>query len=239
MRLALTLCSGALLFACARGAAGPEPADGDAGTFTGAVGASTGGANTGGGQEPGNTTGGEPNTGGEDADANTGEAPASELDAGDLPPEVVCRTEALGSCASPTDLGEVIGNNKGDTITKSDIGSAWFRIKVRDDDSNGFVESAMGIGLTLRASDSVNFDLFLYRDGDASCSDDPFTSTKVSGEDALDHIWNAAGPDMGETRTLTIEVRQVSATCDTWTLEIKPHPCNNYSAPLGETCATK
>ncbi len=244
MRLALTLCSSTLLCACALGSAGPMANDDD-GSFTSAVGAATGGANTSGDMGPNNTTGGDNNTGGtspdttgaQGEDAGDTEGSGSGADAG---AELVCPTAAAGSCASPTDLGEVAGNQDGAPITKSGTGSAWFRIKVSDDQSNRFVESAMGIGLTLSSSDpGVNYDLFLYRNGDTSCDDKPYASTKQNGTDEVDHIWNAVGPQLGEARNLTIEVRQVSANCGTWALEIQPHPCSNYSAPLGDTCATK
>jgi len=250
MRLALTLCTSALLFACARGSAGPLT-DEDAGSFVGAVGATPdgGGANTGASNSPPDTNGGNNQAGSTGSDAtggnSSGAASAGEADGGDGEgvdggTPLACRATAAGSCANPQDLGEIAGNNRGTTIVKSDSGSAWFRITVSDDDSNGYVESTMGLGLTLKSSDTTaNYDLFLYRDGDGACSDRPYKSEKPSGEDAVDHIWNAAGPVAGQTRTLTIEVRQVSAMCGTWTLEIEPHPCSTFAAPAGDTCATR
>ena len=217
-----------LLVACARGAAVKEASD--AGSFVDDATAEDAGTEVDAGSAPL-----------QQPDANASRDASTTRDAGkDAGDTALSCAAPSGSCTDAQDLGDIAGNVDGAALSQTGSGSAWFRISVRDDGSNGFVESAMGIGLKLTPStDSDNYDLFLYRSGDAACADQPFAATQPSGDEALDHIWNAAGPAMGETRTLVIEVRQIGASCGAWSLEIEPHPCSNYTAPSGDTCATK
>lgn len=233
MRLtsALTLC-GLVAAGCARSAAGDLLAPDAGGPLIEGMNDATAADADSGGADEGMGSG--ENGGGAEPDAG-GNGSLSDPDASD--PLVMCPDPST-SCASPEDLGEVAGNADGAAVTRSGSGSKFFKITVSDDDSNGFGESAMGIGVKLISSvASDNYDLFLYRNGDTACADNPFRSELPGGEDSVSHIWNAAGPTQGETRVLTIEVRKVGDGCGAWNLQVTPHPCSSFTAPGADNCA--
>lgn len=140
---------------------------------------------------------------------------------------------AGASCASPNacsgavDLGQVRGDNGADVKTADGHTSQWFKIRVTEDD-NAITGLDLWMTATLTSPPGTNFDLYLYvpNSDTLECSAITHQSTSASSTDSAtakfgeDGLWSNGSDD---SRTITVEVRHVSGTCDPskkWTLSL-------------------
>lgn len=135
---------------------------------------------------------------------------------------------ATNSCATATDLGSISGDNGNDTKSAQGSTSAWFTVRVTENDSSVFGNS-LEMKATLGSPAGTNFDLFVYVAGGGSgkeCSAVTSSSQQASGTDQAGAEWGEGGGlsnGSSDDRTVTIEVRHVSGTCSPgakWTLNL-------------------
>jgi len=169
------------------------------------------------------TAGGvDPGLDGSTIDARTGFDAAPAVDA----VSSVCPSAA--TCPTAMMLGSVSGDTANMKLSAMGHQSAWFRVRVTEDDSDV-------IGLTLRAAAkltspaTVDFDVFVYVNTGSNvveCSTTVGTTTTTGTVNETRAEWGegtiANGSDDG--RDVSIEVRPISGTCavgQTWQLEIE------------------
>lgn len=138
---------------------------------------------------------------------------------------------ATNKCIAATDLGSVSGDTNADTKSAQGHTSQWFTVRVTEDHS-GFLSGGRSLKLTaaLTSPPGTNYDVYLYVPASDSqeCSavSAQSTSTTVNdtarvefGESDSDALGNGSDDD----RTVTVEVRHVSGTCDPnqkWSLTV-------------------
>jgi len=127
-----------------------------------------------------------------------------------------CATAA--TCQTAVDLGSVSGDTGAATRTASGYQAAWYKIRVTEDDSDVFgIKLSATIQLTSPAAN--NYDVFVYVNTGSDvveCTTPSGTQTPSGTVDSTYIIWGEGtlsnGSDDG--RTVSIEVRPVSGTCD-------------------------
>ncbi len=137
------------------------------------------------------------------------------IDAAPDAPVSLCTSSA--TCAAAMDLGTVSGDTGADMKTASGYQSAWYRLRVTENDS-----SVIGVALRLTARltspAGTNYDLYLY----VNEGSDVIECTTVRGSgnstgtmDSVSISWGegtvANGVD--DSRSVSIEVRPVSGPC--------------------------
>jgi hypothetical protein len=169
---------------------------------------------------PSNPSPSDDSDAGDDAGADSGKPD------GDGGGAVACT--APSSCNGSTNLGSVRGDNGGDTKTAQGHTSQWFRVRVTEDD-HGLQAAELRLTATLTSPPNANFDLYLYVAGN-----DSLACTTVSAQSTSSGTTDSAKVKFGESgilangsdddRTVTVEVRHVSGTCDPtnkWSLTVK------------------
>jgi hypothetical protein len=174
---------------------------------------------------PGDDAGGEEQDGGAKTDSGNADAGA---DGGNTDGGTGTSCNATNGCATATDLGSISGDSNNDTKSAQGTTSAWFTVRVTENDSSIFGNS-LEMKATLGSPAGANFDLFLYLPGDGSgreCSAVASKSQQASGTDQAGLEWGEGGGfsnGSSDDRTVTIEVRHVSGTCSPgakWTLNL-------------------
>jgi hypothetical protein len=135
------------------------------------------------------------------------------------------KCEAKNTCASASDLGSIRGDAEGDTRSRRGTGSEFFSIEVTESITGFSDPYAMKAAITLVSPSKQNYDLFVY---DEDCSkpvkqseEGPDTTDKVAMEWG-ETGWNPLPNGDDDKKTLRIEVRQKSKTCDgEWTLLVQ------------------
>ncbi len=120
-----------------------------------------------------------------------------------------CQTN--GSCASAAQLGELRGDIGSDVLTREGVGSAFFRVDVKEEAPWYGEASPMKVVVSLVSPTSTQYDLYVHEGCTQSVEEGPGDSDQVRmtwGESR----WVANLVD--DSKTLLIEVRQVSPTCD-------------------------
>ncbi len=141
---------------------------------------------------------------------------------------------STGSCASPNtcasavNLGQVSGDKGADTQTRQGHTSQWLTVRVTENDSDiGGVQLEMTA--TLTSPPGTNYDLYVYvpSSDTLECSAVSYQSTSSSTSDSVKAKFGESGllsNGSSDDRTVTVEVRHVSGTCDPskqWTLTIE------------------
>jgi hypothetical protein len=135
---------------------------------------------------------------------------------------------ATNTCMGATDLGTVSGDTGADTKSAQGSTSQWFTVRVSEDNSDPFgVE--LWMTATLVSPPGTNFDLFVYVPGSDTreCNAVSNSSTSTTASDATTAKFGESGTfsnGSNDDRTVTVEVRHVSGTCDPtkkWTLNIE------------------
>jgi hypothetical protein len=126
-------------------------------------------------------------------------------------------------------LGTVSGDEGNVKLTASGHQSAWFRVRVTEDDSEL-------LGLSLRVASkltfpaSVGFETYVYvnanSDVAAECAITTGTRTTVGNLQTVKAEWGEGALSNGssDSRNVTIEVRPVGTNCSaaqTWSLEVE------------------
>ncbi|WP_437761725.1 hypothetical protein WMF27_03220 [Sorangium sp. So ce281] len=158
---------------------------------------------------------------GSDAGSNEGDGGAS----GGGGAVAECDYAAPNTCAGAEDLGEISGDDGGDSVTLTERGttSKWFKVYVVDKFN---VPGSEVFKATLTSPPGMNFDLIVYPGELEVDAPDCFTSG-VRGQgtpESFTTTWNdRAGPD--DHLWFAIEVRHVEGTAcgseATWTLTVK------------------
>jgi len=128
----------------------------------------------------------------------------------------VCATAA--TCPTAVDLGSISGDTGAATRTASGYQSAWYKVRVTEDDSDPFgIKLSASIRLTSPAAS--NYDVFVYINTGSDtieCTTPSGTLSTSGTTDTSYIIWGEGtfsnGSDDG--RTVSIEVRPISGACD-------------------------
>lgn len=132
---------------------------------------------------------------------------------------------APNTCASSVNLGSVRGDNGADTKSAQGHTSQWFTIRVTEDD-HGVLGKDLWMTATLTSPPGTNFDLYLYvpETDTLACTAVSEQSSNASGTDsAAAKFGEGFSNGSDDSRTVTVEVRHVSGTCDPnkkWTLTV-------------------
>jgi hypothetical protein len=135
---------------------------------------------------------------------------------------------ATNTCPTAQSLGTVSGDTGSATANGSGATSQWLSVRVTEDD-NSVIGKALKVKVTLTSPSSANFDLYLYVNkgtDQVECTTLSGSSTQTSGPDTVSLTWGegAVANGVDDSRTVSIEVRNVSGTCDpgsTWTLLVQ------------------
>jgi len=154
-----------------------------------------------------------------------------------VPPDTVggpaCTTLTAADClSSATSLGSISGDTGSPSKTLSGSDSQWARITITEDDSSLLSSKDLKVTVTLDSPSPENFDLFVYEGkakgdgGGIECSSVSGSSTSVTTFDSVSLSWKDNRPIGGfdDTKTLSIEVRAISLTCDpslSWSLKVE------------------
>jgi hypothetical protein len=141
-------------------------------------------------------------------------------------PMNVCPSAA--TCQTAMTLGQVSGDTGNMKLTAMGYQSAWFRVRVTEDNNDI-------IGLTLRGSakltspSAADFDVFVY----VNAGSDVIECTTTTGTTTTNGTVNQVRAEWGEgtipngsndSRHMSIEVRPISGTCapnQMWQLEVE------------------
>lgn len=145
----------------------------------------------------------------------------------DAPQQSVCASTQM--CSSAMMLGTVSGDTGNAKLTAMGYQSAWFRVRVTENDSNPF-------GLTLRVGAKITspsgaaFDTFIYVNGGSDvveCTTTTGTTTTAGNVKTVHAEWGEGTISNGndDGRFASIEVRPAAgAACgpaQTWSLEVE------------------
>jgi hypothetical protein len=158
-------------------------------------------------------------SGNPDAPSGVIDAPMQVIDSAklvDAPSQATCNSGAM--CSGAMDIGSVSGDSGNATVQASGYESAWFKVRVTEDDSNPF-GVPMNLTVNLTSPPGVNFDLYLYVNSGSDvveCSTSAGQSMNTGTTDQAHISWGETGTfsnGTSDTRTVSIEVRPVSGTC--------------------------
>lgn len=203
------------------GASGDEAgADGDSGSS--GVDAGRGGFDAGGVSDDAGGSGDDsgPEGGSVDGGASDGG------DAGDGGAGISCAV--TNTCAGGRAIGTVSGDTGSTTASGAGATSEWLTVRVTEDDSSVF-GTKLKAKVTLTSPPGTNFDLFLYVNTGSDtreCTSVTAQSTQPAGvADTASLSWGEGAVSNGsdDSRTVSIEVRNVSGACDpnaTWSVQV-------------------
>lgn len=127
-----------------------------------------------------------------------------------------CATAA--TCPTATDLGSVSGDTGAQTKSANGYQSAWYKVRVTEDDSDVFgIKLSATIRLTSPAAS--NYDVFVYLNTGSDvveCTTPSGTLTMNGTAEERYIIWGEGSFSNGndDGRTVSIEVRPISGPCD-------------------------
>jgi len=128
-----------------------------------------------------------------------------------------CSTTA--TCMAPTmTLASISGDTGSGTASASGYQSAWFQIRVTEDDSGPFGVS-MTMTATLTSPAATNYDLYLYVNGGSdvlSCTTPTGAATKNGTMQSQKLTWGETGTFSNgndDSRTVVVEVRAPATGC--------------------------
>lgn len=162
-----------------------------------------------------------------DASVDASEHRDAAVDA--LPPDGANLCPSSETCAAAMMLGTVSGDTQNQKLMASGYQSAWFRVRVTENDDN-FPGLTLRVAATVTSPAGVAFDMFVYvnagTDVAAECSTTTGTKTTNGSVTQVRAEWGeGAVPNGGDdSRNVTIEVRPAGTSCmpsATWQLEVE------------------
>jgi hypothetical protein len=131
------------------------------------------------------------------------------------------------ACQTAHDLGAVAGDADGNSVSYEASGPLWLKVRVSETDMSVFGRP-MKLSVSLVSPAGENFDLYVYGDettDQVDCTDVLGKST-TNETDEVSISWGEGtfANDADDSRTISIEVRNASATCsanDKWTLVVQ------------------
>jgi hypothetical protein len=164
-------------------------------------------------------TAGQPTgSGPADAPSGTVDSPRQFFDAPAMvdAPASLCTSSA--TCSGAMDLGSVSGDTGNASVTGSGYQSAWYRVRVTEDDSSPFgVQLAATVQLT--SPPGTNYDVYVYLNTGSDvveCTSVAASGTSTGTTDQARVTWGESGTFSNgndDSRNLSIEVRPVSGPC--------------------------
>jgi hypothetical protein len=153
--------------------------------------------------------------------------PGDMMIAVDSMPSVACMSAM--TCAGAMMLGPVSGDTGAGKVTASGYQSAWFRLRVTEDD-----DDILGIVMTVTSKltfpATVGFETYVYlnagNDVAAECAITTGTRSTVGNVQEVEAAWGETGAfsnGSSDSRNVTVEVRPVGTNCSaaqTWSLEV-------------------
>lgn len=145
----------------------------------------------------------------------------------DGPSGSVCSTAM--TCAGAQMLGNVSGDTGNVKLTASGYQSAWYRVRVTEDDSSPFGLS-LRVGAKLTSPAGAQFDVFVYLNTGSDtveCNTTVGTATTAGATKTIHAEWGESGAfsnGSDDGRNASIEIRPVSGTCapnQMWQLEVE------------------
>jgi hypothetical protein len=159
-------------------------------------------------------------------DSATGKKDAA-VDAPDASGPNTCTTAM--TCATAMMLGTVSGDTANMKLTASGYQSAWFRVRVTEDDHE-FLGLTQRVASKLTFPASVGFETYVYlnagSDVAAECAITTGTRSTVGNLQTVRGEWGEGAFSNGssDSRNVTIEVRPVGINCsmpEMWQLEVE------------------
>jgi len=140
---------------------------------------------------------------------------AKVIDAAPDAPASLCTSSA--TCAAAMDIGSVSGDTGAAMVTGSGYQSAWYRVRVTEDDSS-VLGTALRVTVRLTSPASANYDLYVYVNTGSDvveCSAVSGSSTQTGTQDSVSLSWGEGSVANGadDSRSVSIEVRPVSGAC--------------------------
>jgi hypothetical protein len=134
---------------------------------------------------------------------------------------------STNTCAGATNLGSISGDTGADVVSAQGHTSQWFTVRVTEDDS-GVTGVQLRMTATLTSPPGTNYDLYVYVPGSDTleCSAVSYQSTNTGSSDSATAKFGESGllsNGSADDRTVTVEVRHVSGTCDPnnkWKLQL-------------------
>jgi hypothetical protein len=134
---------------------------------------------------------------------------------------------STNTCTGATNLGTVSGDTGSDVVSAQGHTSQWFTVRVTEDDSD-LTGVELWLTATLTSPAGSNYDLYVYVPGSDTleCSAVSYQSTSSGTSDTATAKFGESGlfsNGSDDDRTVTVEVRHVSGTCDPtkkWTLSL-------------------
>ncbi len=126
---------------------------------------------------------------------------------------------ATNKCTSATDLGEIAGDMGTEEKTAEGSTSSWFTIRVTEKDPF-LLAVPLWMTATLTSPPGTNYDLYVYvpKDDTTECTTLAQKSTNTSSADSAKVTFGETTPplanEVDDARTVTVEVRHVSGSCD-------------------------
>jgi hypothetical protein len=134
------------------------------------------------------------------------------------------------TCFSAASLGSMSGDTGSGVITFSGHQATWVTVRMTENEDGPFARR-MRLRAQLDSPPGSNFDLYLYVNPNSDvleCNNVRGSSTNGAGEADIVAIgWGESGTfanGVDDSRTVAIEIRHVSGTCDpnaTWFLELR------------------
>jgi hypothetical protein len=134
----------------------------------------------------------------------------------DAPQQDLCASGA--TCAAAMDLGSVSGDDGPGSVTASGYQSAWYKVRVTEDDSDPFADD-LKVLVQLTSPPGTNYDVFVYMNTGSDVVDCTTVAASGTSTGTLDqaHVtWGETGTFSNgndDGRTVSIEVRPVSGPC--------------------------
>lgn len=145
----------------------------------------------------------------------------------DGPAQNLCASAA--TCQTAIALGAVSGDTSNIKLNVSGHQSAWFRVRVTEDDDEPFPGLTLRFGAKLTSPSTNDYDVFVYVNAGSDqveCSTTVgTTSTTGTINENLAEWGEGAIPNgSDDSRNVSVEIRPVGATCaatNPWSLEVQ------------------
>jgi hypothetical protein len=134
----------------------------------------------------------------------------------DAPQQDLCTSSA--TCAGAMDLGSISGDDTTSSVTASGYQSAWYKVRVTEDDSSPFAND-LSILAQLTSPPGTNYDVYVYVNTGSDvveCTTPRASGTSTGTTDQAPLTWGESGTFSNgndDSRTVSIEVRPVSGPC--------------------------
>jgi hypothetical protein len=147
------------------------------------------------------------------------DSPRQDIDAPpmiDAPPQDLCTSSA--TCAGAMGLGTVSGDDVASSVTASGYQSAWYKVRVTEDDSSPFAND-LSILAQLTSPPGTNYDVYVYVNTGSDvveCTTPSASGTSTGTTDQARFTWGESGTFSNgndDGRTVSIEVRPISGPC--------------------------